>query len=222
MYMSEYTKRSSRNNTDHHTVMLHSEDPAMITDQMLIAVVSRRKCLQTHPAEDDAANLAVHLLTASCFLQDITAPRTRLSVAGVFPHPVTNPSTCFQAAAEHFACHSLVLFLVTRRARARLAFRAKEHIGLFFACNEVHHWAVRSGAETSLVATGQDVGRERGGDEISDFEVTLTRQVDEVSTSQGAATRFLTADDRQAVVLDGAGHLQNEPETSTEPRNKHY
>ena len=191
MYVSEYRQPSSRSNTDHHTVMLHSEDPVMITDQMLIAVVSRRTWLQTHPAEDGAAKLAVHLLAASCFLQEIITPRTRLSVAGVFPHPVTYPSTCFKATAERFACHSLVVFLVTRRARARLAFRAKEHIGLFFACNEVQHWAVRSGAETSLVAIGQDVGSERGGDEIRDFEVTLTIQVAEVSTSQGAATRFL-------------------------------
>ena len=55
---------------------------------------------------------------------------------------------------------------------------------MLLACNAVHHWTVRGGAEVSLVAIGHDVSREGGTGKIGEFEVTETRQVVEVSPSQ--------------------------------------
>ena len=187
----------------------------MFLTQVIIAGSLCVEPLGAQPAEDSVASCAVHLVAARYLLHgDLTAWACS-SFLGVLPHPVDNSTSCFLAAAEHPACHSVVSLLVTRSARAHAAFWAKEHLRVLLACNAVHHWTVRGGAEVSLVAIGHDVSREGGTGEIREFGVTKTRQVVEVSPRQREVAPFVAADDRQVVVLDCNGHLQIHSESQS-------
>lgn len=190
----------------------------MFFGQVIIAGLLCHKLFGAHPAEDGAASRAVHLVAATHFLHGTPAAWTRPAILAVFQHPSINSTSGFLAAAEHAARHSVVALFVARSTCVNVAFRATKHLWVILACNAVHHWTVRGGAEVSLVAIGQDVSREGRAGQIGEFEVTETRQVVEVSPSQRELTTFITADDRKAVVLYSNSHLKSHTNTSAEQR----